>query len=169
MTTFEQWTIGIALFSLLVTICGWVYTALSQRKLLEMQNKAERERDSWQLIHPPRIQELREMKGWVENGSRLFALVGMGNAEQKQLDDWVSEGSKFLILAKRLDWRPQPEDISLYLSVVSYYTRLMVYFEYREQDTGSQDSADRANEYYLPKALTRIDEAIEKIAYKQIG
>jgi hypothetical protein len=67
--TIEQ--IGI-LFSLILTILGWSVTAYYQRKILERQITAEREKEIRQVLIPRKLQELDTLKKWLEEGYKLL-------------------------------------------------------------------------------------------------
>lgn len=72
MTDAEKWTIFVSLVTLLFTVCGWLYTASAQKRLLEMQLEANKERDARQLYIPQRVERLRELRDWFEEGMALL-------------------------------------------------------------------------------------------------
>jgi hypothetical protein len=64
----------LTLLSLVLTIVGWSVTAYYQRRILERQIAAEKEKEVRQLIIPHKIQQLEQIKNWVEEGYKLWHL-----------------------------------------------------------------------------------------------
>src|SRR5260221_10157404 len=110
MFTTEQATLAAAviaaiavLISLLVNVFQWRSTQLLKKRLADREFEADFQKESRQLVIPNRVEALRAMKKWLEDGSSLFNLVNRGSAEKREIDDWIARGTNFLSLAKRED------------------------------------------------------------------
>lgn len=106
MTTDQATSIAAlaALISAAVTIVGWFLTARAQRQLLARQMEAERERERQRLFIPQRVQQLRELKSWFEEGLRLLRLIDLRDMEAVQRrSKWVAQYSTFYRFAMRID------------------------------------------------------------------
>ena len=163
----ETWTLIIALITLLVTLGGWIYTGIKQKQLLERQISAERERDSWQQLAPARIQELREMKRWLEDGLKFLSLKPGEKTETLHVEKWLSQSRKFLIMAKRVDSTIRSDiDDTLYGNV--WIFTIMVNFinrkEQRDFDNIDRENLREAETKWVPSAINRLEELIEQTA-----
>lgn len=105
--------IGI-LLSLLVTIIGWSVTALYQKRILERQIIADKEKEVRQLIIPARVQQLQEIKNWLQTGLGIVSqkLSGLYQDAAKQYANWKSQYFKVYLLSSQLElWFPDYHQI----------------------------------------------------------
>ena len=88
--------------TLIVTIGGWIVTYRLQRRILERQVLAERDRDVRQLIIPARLDELRNLRRWFQEGLKYQSLGKAVYSRQdrwKQYDEWSSQGKAEVLFA----------------------------------------------------------------------
>lgn len=181
--TIEQ--VGI-LLSLLITILGWSVTAYYQRRILERQIAAEREKEIRQAIIPRKIQLLEQIKSWVEEGYKLWHLWrGRSSQEYISRQDVVS---KELLREQREKLDEQIKNwttveyttIEALVEIVEPFNPLIedslntILKELvRAMPTGNPHYYDEHPDYekksnividtYYPKALWKINALIEKI------
>lgn len=173
MTNAEKWTIVISCMTLFVTVVGWIYTARKQKELTDAQIVANQNRDSWQLIYPPRIRELEELKTWLKTGARLYerkTREPLPDDEEnweakndKNINEWASGNVVFISLARRLD--PSTDVDSLIEAIYRFFIPVAYYLEMplRDMKQEIREDAGRAISG-LPELLRLVDAQIDKLA-----
>jgi hypothetical protein len=88
--------------TLIVTIVGWIVTYRLQRQILERQLLAERERDVRQLIIPARLDELRNLRRWFQEGMKYQThgkAVFSQQDKYREYSEWSSRGKAEVLFA----------------------------------------------------------------------
>jgi hypothetical protein len=191
MTTDQAVSIAAlaAVASLIVTIVGWLLTARAQRQLLARQIEAERERERQRLFLPQRVQQLRDLKSWFEEGLRLLRLIEVKDKDAVQRrSKWVAQYSTFYRFAMRLDSALAAnshagQQASLAGMVYAYYvivSDILAKLESMSEpllekleegggllDIFNRDRLFHATDTIYQDAVKRIDELIEQTATPQ--
>lgn len=152
----------VSILPLIVTIIGWWATYNSQKQLLERQIKADKHRDVWQQVNVPRIQELRELKSWLEEGMRVRDSQWIGKEEA----EWQQKAHRLIGLVERVesegandDYIPLTGKISRYFWTIHFLARVGLGEIGGEHWKLYERSRDE-----LPTLIDGIDELIKKTA-----
>ncbi len=81
--------------TLVITIAGWLVTAYFQKNILDRQIEAEKTRDTRHLVVPERLDRLRKLRAWFEEGSRFIAIgnnVLKLEGERIKYREWLVQG-----------------------------------------------------------------------------
>ena len=74
--TLDLITIAIASLSLIATILGWSITYTYQKKLLNVQISAERQKTIMQFSIPYKLEQIKRIKEWKAEGISLYMRLG---------------------------------------------------------------------------------------------
>lgn len=178
--------IGV-LLSLLVSILGWSVTAYYQKKLLERQIQAEEDREVRKYIISRKVQQLEEIKEWLEEGYRLWSvrdhLPYRGNiseqrilvSEQHRLDNEISEWasrygsiSTMVRLLEKLNEKPCPEESeqSLGWMISRMYLNMPTVNLAYDEDSKFSDNALQMYLDYFELSIKKVECIIEMIIHE---
>ncbi len=170
-------TIIVSLFTLLVTIFGWVFTGRLQKQLLERQIAADSEREARQHIIPRRLEELENLKSWFKQGAKFANtrpfVKGTVSANEitQQRHDWETQGQTFLAYIDQFDSTPpikmEQMKYSLVQLIKRYYAGVWNSLGKENLDSDESDQLIYAIEHILPAAIKKIDGLIEQTAINQ--
>jgi hypothetical protein len=93
--------------SLLATIIGWFLSYRYQKRILERQIQAENERKNHDIVFTQRIEQLNEIKLWLQNGERLWRMRKIQKGKESELTknfvEWKSSLGKIRTLVAIID------------------------------------------------------------------
>jgi len=165
--TIEQIALIISALSLLITVIGWAVTAYFQRQLLERQIRAENVRVIRQLYIPQRIQQLENIKGWLQEG---VGLISKKNEKsrlspkdrellEKQYREWKSQFFKITSLFGIASKYPDGE--SLGQTIIAYYEGIVHEMESDGRSDKESTFASMIGEIF--KGIDTISKGFEAI------
>ncbi len=167
--------IGIFI-TLIITIAGWLVTGYYQRQILDRQIKYEREKEARQLIIPDRIQQIKNLRDWIEEGLEIvmFRLSQHGYPQysssgfEQKFKEWNSKSGKYVAIASMMSRTYLTSDKQIIQYIGQYLQGIMIFMS---DDLNNIERATQLTQSLPNMAsniLVMIDEILQRCAQEII-